>query len=323
MTQVVNARYDYLFKVILIGAEEDVKSGLLWAFNGHSDIISDYKQTIGVNFGINSVYLNETTVKLQIWDISYAARVKYLRPLYFKGASGCIMVIRDLKQAETYLEEIKLHCQKTVPIFFIYVSDEPSRPQANESLAHTDIETVTSGIAGIEWLAETMLSYKKVKYQNRVAIYSISTAEIEETLHNLREEHLRSEMERVESIRKRRAAQLEFLRETLRDMEIPVVDDLVQIFSSEGFFEVNLITGDVKVYSLKCEQCHVSCKEKRHGRLCIIKAHDGWAPDLDPDSLLILSSIYAIMTNQIPKHIKNQIRNILHCNKFRKNPSYH
>ncbi len=318
MSQVANTRYDYLFKVILIGTEEDVKSGLLWAFTGNSDIITDYKQTIGVNFGINSVYLNETTVKLQIWDISYATRVKYLRPLYFKGASGCIMVIRNLKEAELYLEEIKIHCNKPVPVFFIHMCDEPLNPQIEDTLNQINIEIVESGIEGIEWLAETMLSHRTTKTQNQAAIYTVSTAEVQETINTLYEEHLRSEMARVESIREKRAIQLEFIRETLREMEIPIVNDIVQIFSSEAFFEVNIITGDVEVFPLKCEQCEISCKDKRHGRLCIIRAYQGWSSDLDQDSLLILSSIYALVTNQIPKHIRNQIRNILRCNKYRR-----
>ncbi|NVM54638.1 MAG: hypothetical protein HWN66_13115 [Candidatus Helarchaeota archaeon] len=308
--------YDYLFKVILIGAEEDVKSGLLWAFTGNSDIISDYKQTIGVNFGINSVYFDENVVKLQIWDVSFAPRVKYLRPLYFRGASGCIMVIKSLKEAETIVEEIKTNCSHAIPIFFILINDEPLNSQWSEYLTQMDIEIVPNGFTGIEWLAETMLSCRRTKDTNFAALYSIGTDEIQETLNELHQTQVRSEMERLEIIRNRRAEQIDLLKETLEIMELPLVGDSVQIFSSDAFFEINTLTGNVVVSPLKCDQCKKSCKKQ--GRLCIIPATDGWSEDLDRNSLLILSTIYALINNQLPNHIKNQIKNILRCTGYRK-----
>ncbi len=326
MSQALNSHYDYLFKVILVGAEENIKTGLLWAFTGNSDVIADYKNTIGVNFGINSIFISDFSAvcKLQIWDISSDERIKYLRPQYFRGASGCIMVIQNLKEAKTLFEEIQTHCNKPIPIFFILINDSSSIPQINEQLEHLKIEIVPSSYNGIEWLARKMLSCRRTMTTNFAALYSISSDEIQATLYNLQQELLRSEIEHYETLRIQRANQLKCLKETLREMEIPVVNDFVRIISSTALIEINIITGTASVLPITCEQCREPCK-KQARRLCIIRADDGHTENLDQNldqkSLLTLSIIFAFITNQIPKHIRDQIKNILRCTRFQ-NISY-
>ncbi|NVM31221.1 MAG: hypothetical protein HWN65_20455 [Candidatus Helarchaeota archaeon] len=318
MAQAVNTHYDYLFKVILVGAEERVKSGLLWAFTGNIDIISDYKKTIGVNFGINSLYFNKFCIKLQIWDISYAEHIRYLRPLYFKGASGCIMIIRSLKEAEAIVEEIQTHCDHPIPIFFILINDSPLIPHFNEYLQQLNIEIVESSFAGIEWLAQTMLTHRKTKNLNIAALYTINTDEIQATLNDLQQELLQSELERYDILRQERLDQLIFMKETLDEMKIPIVGDSVRIFTSHALIDINLVTGTTLAFPLKCDQCQKPCDRQRK-RLCIKKAEDdGWSEELDAASLLILSTIFAFVTNQIPKHIQDQIKDIVRCHNYRK-----
>lgn len=318
MAQLMNPPYDFLFKVVLVGGEEEVKTGLLWAFTG-SDVTTDYKQTIGVNFGINSVYLNECTVKLQIWDISFSDRIKYLRPNYFRGSSGCIMVIRSLEEAKTYLEELRSSCEKPIPVFFIYINDEPLNSELNQYIVDMNIDLVHSGFAGIEWLAEAMFSSRRTKISNLAALYAISSNEIQETLQDLHNAQLHSEIDRREAIRKKRHNQIRNISEILNEMAVPIEQDSVQIISSEALFVINIVTGIVEVFPLKCDQCRGPCKKT--GRLCIIRANEGWSQDLDQDSLLILSSIYALINNQLPTHIRDQIKNILRCNNYQQTTS--
>ncbi|MFX1299254.1 MAG: hypothetical protein ACFFD2_30875, partial [Promethearchaeota archaeon] len=274
-----------------------------------------YKPTIGVNFGISSVYLDEITVKLQIWDISYDHRVKYLRPLYFKGASGCIMVIRSLEEAKNLLKELKFHSRRAVPVLFILINDETDNPQFNDTIMDLDIQPVTSGFEGIEWLAEAMLSYQKTKTVMSAALYTVSNAEIQETIQELHAAQMRNEMESLERLREKRFQQLTIIKESLEDMDIPVEEDTVKILSSIALFIVNILTGNVEVIPIKCEECEKSCK--KHGQLCIIRASEGYSEHLDDDSLLIISKIYALLTNQLPPHIINQIKNITRCSSFR------
>ncbi len=310
---------DYLFKVILVGEEEPLKTGLLWAFTGYNDMISDYKKTIGVNFGITSVHQSDTIVKLQIWDISFEPRIKYLRPNYFKGASGCIMVVRDLNQAKNYLNELKTFYNRQIPVFFIYITDEPVVSQFYESLDQLSIHLVDSGSAGLEWLAETMLSYRRRNIDNySAALFVINGNQVQETIQALSQTRIQAETERLENERKQRLEQLTFITEALQEMEIPVTHEVVKIISLEALFEVNILTGDIDLFPLKCDLCSKDTRncQRKHGKLCIIKLKDslGWSSnDLDSKSLLIISKIYAILNEQLPAHVKNQIRNITQC----------
>jgi hypothetical protein len=307
-----NLHYDFLFKVILVGEEEQTKTGLLWAFTGNCDMNSDYKRTIGVNFGITSICSNESVIKLQIWDILCNSRVKYL-PLYFKGASGCIMVIRNIQEAKAYLEEIENCCNKLIPILFVYINDEPNIPQLNEFLSKFNIETITNGVQGIEWLAEVMLTSRRNTEARfpLAGLYSIGNAEIQEVLETLHQSQQQVEQKRLETTRIQRAMQIELLEGYLDDLGLPVEQDSVQILSSEALFIINILDGNVSVYPLICEQCQKYCKKLGH--LCIVKDSEGWSGELDSESLLILSKIYALLNNQLPSSIVNQIKTILQC----------
>ncbi len=315
MSQAVNLHYDYLFKVVLVGDEEPTKTGLLWAFTGSNNIISDYKLTIGVNFGISSVFLEDTTLKLQIWDVSYDPRVKLLRHLYFKGLSGCIMVIKSLDDANNYLSELNAHTDKPIPVLFILLTDAANQSEINSVRTQLNAEVVTSGYQGIEWLADAMLSYQRTKIAPGSAVYAITQDEIEETLQELSQAQIRNELERMEKMREKRAIQLELIKEVLEDLDIPVEGDTVRILSSKILFTVNIITGNVNAYPLKCDNCRRTCKKPKN--ICIIRASDGYSDDLDNQSLLIISKIYAIVNNELPEHVRNQIKNILRCTTYK------
>lgn len=316
MSQEMNTHYDYLFKVVLVGDEEDIKSSLLWAFTGTSDIVSGYKETIGVNFGINSLYLEDNTIKMQIWDISFSPRVQYLRTFYFKGSSGIIMVIKNWEDANACYKEIEAQCTRPLPVLLIYLNETPLNLPPSPIMNDVQFELIENGFSGIQWLAREMLNRRSIDEKPPIALYCLSRNELQETLHNLREAQQRSKLERLETLRKKRAEQLLFLKESLALMNIPVVDDIVSILSSEALFEVDILTREIDVFPLKCDHCRNSCKRQRQGRLCIIPASEGWSADLDHQSLLTLSSIYALTTGQLPKHVRDQINNILRCSKY-------
>jgi len=313
--------YDFLFKVILIGEGEATKSGLLYTLTGQNNILPDYKKTIGVNFGITSIYLNNYTIKLQIWDISYENRLKYLRHLYFKGASGCIVVVRTLNEAQAHLEELKSYYYQTIPILFIVISDESLDLQQSKVISQQKVKIINSGYEGVEWLAQSMLLRQRNKKNkiDRIGVLTISNNEIETVITNLRETQMRIEREQLRRRREQRLKQLTSLKKVLNDMNIPVDQDFVKILTSEALFEINLLNGTVSVFPLKCNQCQTICEKKNRApkRLCIIEASRGWSSELDAESLLILSKIYALLHNKLPKHVQKQIKKIIQCPNYR------
>lgn len=64
------AGYNYLFKLIIIGDSGVGKSCLLLQFTDKR-FKADHDLTIGVEFGAKCINLNETILKLQIWDTVY------------------------------------------------------------------------------------------------------------------------------------------------------------------------------------------------------------------------------------------------------------
>ncbi len=59
--------YDYLFKILLVGDSGVGKSSLLLRF-ADDTFCESYISTIGVDFKIKTVYLDDKVVKLQVSD---------------------------------------------------------------------------------------------------------------------------------------------------------------------------------------------------------------------------------------------------------------
>ena len=92
--------YDYLFKCIIVGDGGAGKTAIVVRFS-QGFFKEKYKLTIGVEFAVKNIELAGNVVKLQIWDTGGQDRFQYVRPLYYKGAMGCI-VLFDLTNRESF-----------------------------------------------------------------------------------------------------------------------------------------------------------------------------------------------------------------------------
>lgn len=81
---------DFLVKVIIIGDSGVGKTNLITRFceNHFKDT---YVATIGVDFKIKSLTLNDKKFKMQIWDTAGQERFKNITQTYYKGAAGIIL----------------------------------------------------------------------------------------------------------------------------------------------------------------------------------------------------------------------------------------
>ena len=110
--------YDYLFKVLLIGNSSVGKSSLLLRFvdNQWNDL---FVPTIGVDFKIRTMEIDNKNVKLQIWDTAGQERFKNITASYYRGAHG-IFVVYDISDMESFkninnwLIEIEKNANKNV-----------------------------------------------------------------------------------------------------------------------------------------------------------------------------------------------------------------
>lgn len=83
--------YDFLFKILLIGDSGTGKSSLLQRYS-ENNFQNTYISTIGVDFKIKTIELDDKIIKLQIWDTSGQERFRSITSSYYRNAHGIIIV---------------------------------------------------------------------------------------------------------------------------------------------------------------------------------------------------------------------------------------
>ena len=92
--------YQYIFKLILIGNSGVGKSCILQRYMKHT-FEEQYKCTIGVDFLMKTVIINNETVKLQLWDTAGQEKYKSMVSTYYRGANVAFIVF-DLTSHESF-----------------------------------------------------------------------------------------------------------------------------------------------------------------------------------------------------------------------------
>lgn len=91
---------DYTFKVLIIGNSSVGKSNILLRYS--ENIFNDsFLPTIGVDFKIKNMKLNNKTIKMNIWDTAGQERFKNLTATYYKGANG-VMIVFDITDRDSF-----------------------------------------------------------------------------------------------------------------------------------------------------------------------------------------------------------------------------
>ncbi|KVH94727.1 ras-related protein RABA4d-like [Cynara cardunculus var. scolymus] len=119
----LNAKIDYVFKVVLIGDSAVGKSQLLARFT-KNEFSVDSKATIGVEFQTKSMLIDQKMVKAQIWDTAGQERYRAVTSAYYRGAVGA-MLVYDMTKRQSFdhmtrwLEELRGHADKNIVIMLI------------------------------------------------------------------------------------------------------------------------------------------------------------------------------------------------------------
>ena len=110
--------YDFIFKVLLLGNSDVGKSSLLLRFV--DSVWNDaFVPTIGVDFKVKTLEINNKKVKMQIWDMAGEERFRTVVSTYFRGAHGILLLYdvtnRDsFKNLENWLIEIEKNSSEKV-----------------------------------------------------------------------------------------------------------------------------------------------------------------------------------------------------------------
>jgi Ras-related protein Rab-1A len=109
--------YDYLFKLLIIGDSSVGKSSILLRF-ADDRFTESFLSTIGVDFKIRTLTIDNKTIKLQIWDTAGQERFKTITNAYYRGSHG-IIIVYDITNLESFnnvarwLEDIHRYTSNT------------------------------------------------------------------------------------------------------------------------------------------------------------------------------------------------------------------
>ena len=115
---VTDDSYEKLFKILLLGDSSVGKSSLFLSFMDKS-WNETFVPTIGVDFKIKTINVNNMNIKFQVWDTAGQERFRTIISSYYKGAHG-ILLIFDLSDTESFdslnnwLIEIERNANKNV-----------------------------------------------------------------------------------------------------------------------------------------------------------------------------------------------------------------
>ncbi|EGD79726.1 rab GTPase [Salpingoeca rosetta] len=92
---------ELLYKVLVVGDSGVGKTSLIKRYV-HGVASDKYKATIGVDFALKVLQVNEnTTVRLQLWDIAGQERFGSMTRVYYKEAVGAFVVF-DVTRLDTF-----------------------------------------------------------------------------------------------------------------------------------------------------------------------------------------------------------------------------
>ena len=86
-----NKPFDVLVKLLLIGDSGVGKSCLLLRYSDDK-FTTSFITTIGIDFKIKTIDLDQKKVKMQIWDTAGQERFRTITAAYYRGAHGVLLV---------------------------------------------------------------------------------------------------------------------------------------------------------------------------------------------------------------------------------------
>ena len=120
--------YDHLFKLLIVGSSAVGKSALLLRYaEGTYD--GNYISTIGIDFKVRTINIDDQKVKLQIWDTAGQERFRTIGTAYYRNTHGVIVVYdvtsrESFTSVERWLREINQNCEGTVKIVLVGNKDD-------------------------------------------------------------------------------------------------------------------------------------------------------------------------------------------------------
>ena len=109
----LNRDYDHIFKIITLGESGIGKTSLIKRF-AHDIFEENHLASIGLDFLIKVIDIENKIIKIQLWDICGSERIRIVSPIYYRRTNGAIVAydISDkwsFDQVKFWVNEVKKH----------------------------------------------------------------------------------------------------------------------------------------------------------------------------------------------------------------------
>ncbi len=172
-----------LCKVAIIGPDGSGNTSVSIRFQGKVDYdLNLVQSTIGATWGTRRLYLDDTMMKLEMWDVAGNERYIGLLPIYTRGACGIVLVYdvtnrQDFDRAVSFwLETATKNASPNVTVMVLANKCELTRAREvsyddGRSLADGNdflyFEVSAKDMTNIELALATFAARIKEKYDNR------------------------------------------------------------------------------------------------------------------------------------------------------------
>ncbi len=116
-------KYDLMFKILILGDSGVGKSSLFLRYT-KNEFNQDMRSTIGVEFGLKFLKIENFQLKIQIWDTAGMERYRSITNAYYKGAKGVIIVYdicrkKSFENVDKWIDDFKSKADDDAVIILI------------------------------------------------------------------------------------------------------------------------------------------------------------------------------------------------------------
>ena len=125
--------YDHIIKLLVIGDSGVGKTSLLLRFSEDS-FTTSFISTIGIDFKIKKVMIDEKCCKLQIWDTAGQERFRTITKAYYRGSMGIMLVYdttdeKSFNNVRNWMKNIEQNAAPNVNKVRIHTNTKAQKPK--------------------------------------------------------------------------------------------------------------------------------------------------------------------------------------------------
>ena len=93
--------YDLLLKILILGDTSVGKSNLILRYT-KDEFKFDLRSTVGVEFSVKLINIDNINIKAQIWDTAGMERYRSITSAYYRGAMG-VLIVYDISNRSSFM----------------------------------------------------------------------------------------------------------------------------------------------------------------------------------------------------------------------------